>query len=745
MAPLFVEDKVFFTASDRTSAEPNAIALWTSDGTDAGTRMVKGGFVHDRFAFHPAFSALGLFFFAADHGDGEDLWRSDGTESGTLFLARTSLGFPDPSTGTRESSQPFELGESVFFFSDGSLWSSDGLPEGTVTVRSGLTVSGATQLGNRILFTGCEDQGLDCGLWASDGTAAGTQIISDADVGGYTFRPCSDFGVLMLPYFVTTESHAYFWADGGLEGATLWRTNGTTAGTGVVRGGFQTYGPGATVGDSIVFAGDDRLTGTELWRSDGDELTTRLVRNLMPGSQGGADQVSRTGDRVLFTAPNGQCSRLLASADVNTDQVETVLDGGLFGIDSSSAGSRGWLLFGRRQSLIFSDVPAGIYSTDGTQPATQRIHEAEFWIIWNQRRNSYFAVEEGLYAVDRNGMNTSFISPADVADVVEYTDGILFTTTNGRILWSSEGTLETTRRVITLADRDFVAGSLFAVGKEAYFATADDADRTRSTIWRTDGSEAGTVQLHSFSHSGSPADLPRNFVSLRGAMFFIAGDTASGREIWRIRGDNIVLACDVNPGAADGASSLVAGDERLFFVGDDGIHGDEPWSSDGTTTGTGLLRDIFPGSDSGMPESDAQLSAFDRVLVFAADDGQSGFELWRSDGTQSGTLQVQDIAPGTQGSRPFGFTAAGGRIYFAADDGLHGRELWQMPASAVGAVCTGDCDGSFDVTVDEIVRAVMVGLAHQELATCSAADAEGDGRVTVNDLIVAINNVLHGC
>jgi ELWxxDGT repeat protein len=111
----------------------------------------------------------------------------------------------------------------------------------------------------------------------------------------------------------------------------------------------------------------------------------------------------------------------------------------------------------------------------------------------------------------------------------------------------------------------------------------------------------------------------------------------------------------------------------LYFAAKDAGHGTELWSSDGTSDGTTLVKDIWPGPSGSSPQS---LFVVEGVLFFTASDGTSGQELWRSDGTAEGTVLVQDIAPGVASSSPRRIAAAGGRLFFYADDGASGAEPW---------------------------------------------------------------------
>jgi ELWxxDGT repeat protein len=73
------------------------------------------------------------------------------------------------------------------------------------------------------------------------------------------------------------------------------------------------------------------------------------------------------------------------------------------------------------------------------------------------------------------------------------------------------------------------------------------------------------------------------------------------------------------------------------------------------------------------------------VLLFTARDPVHGEELWQSDGTEEGTLLVQDITPGPASSSPGNFVEAGSLVYFTANDGEAGAELWAMPLSALAS------------------------------------------------------------
>jgi ELWxxDGT repeat protein len=189
---------------------------------------------------------------------------------------------------------------------------------------------------------------------------------------------------------------------------------------------------------------------------------------------------------------------------------------------------------------------------------------------------------------------------------------------------------------------------------------------------------------------------------------FTATDTtsasATGTELWSSDGTaaGTTLLKDINPGAASSSpTGLVVAGDALFFVAAEPIHGRELWVSDGTAVGTTLANDTSPGTGSGASSAPFAIGAGRRVIVALADGGNgSGTEPWVSDGTPAGTARVRDLNPGGGGSSPAGFVLLADLVLFSADDGSAGIELWAAGLKELGASEAApfgvNCKGALD-------------------------------------------------
>ncbi|QGJ71390.1 Hypothetical protein PBC10988_30950 [Planctomycetales bacterium 10988] len=183
---------------------------------------------------------------------------------------------------------------------------------------------------------------------------------------------------------------------------------------------------------------------------------------------------------------------------------------------------------------------------------------------------------------------------------------------------------------------------------------------------------------------------PFLFIEFNGSAFFRATDAATGQELWMSDGTSsgTQLVKDINPGTGDSYFyNPVNVNGTLFFRANDGVNGNELWMSDGTSSGTQLVKDIDPGADSSEP---AFLTNVNGTLFFRAGDGNLGFELWMSDGTSAGTQLVKDINDGIGNSLPTYLTNIDGTLFFRANDGTNGSELWRSDGTSAGTQLVKD-------------------------------------------------------
>ena len=302
-------------------------------------------------------------------------------------------------------------------------------------------------------------------------------------------------------------------------------------------------------------------------------------------------------------------------------------------------------------------------------------------------------------------------NPSELAEL----NGMLFFAADDGVrgveLWRSDGTEKGTvlvRDIDPDLEAEYGPADMTAVGGTLFF-TADDGVNGRE-LWKSDGSRAGTVLVEDINPSNEDYSYgggPENLVAVGGTLFFTADDGARGTELWKSDGTRAgtVMVKDIHPESDNDYGSpdnLSAAGGTLFFTAGDGVNGRELWKSDGTRAGTVMVKDINPDPQ-GYYDAPSELTAVADILFFTAEDGRHGRELWRSDGTAAGTVMVEDISPDPERySRysdysPTALTDVGGTLFFTADDGTHGRELWRSDGTSAGTVMIEDVHaGGYD-------------------------------------------------
>jgi ELWxxDGT repeat protein len=145
----------------------------------------------------------------------------------------------------------------------------------------------------------------------------------------------------------------------------------------------------------------------------------------------------------------------------------------------------------------------------------------------------------------------------------------------------------------------------------------------------------------------------------------------------------------------------------LFFAANDGVNGIELWKSDGTDAGTMLVKNIASSNASCFINYYFEKLDVNGTLFFEASATQENNELWKSDGTAAGTQMVKDLNPGSNGSNPQNFTSLNGELFFThAYNGLN-QELWKSDGTEAGTVIVKSFGSGYDD--DLITQITAVG------------------------------------
>jgi ELWxxDGT repeat protein len=478
-------------------------------------------------------------------------------------------------------------------------------------------------------------------MWVTDGTALGTELVA---------APREVVGRLgnALILLIRDED----------EAIRLWRTDGTRAGTLPLTGPevrldvFGSFSSPLLGRDRLYFTGCTETVGCEPWVSDGTAAGTRLIRELEPGGETGANAPEgyvEAGDRVFF---------LFRDALWRTDGTAAgTVPVRTFGFNFNPP-SRLTPLGNRLFFILDTGAGQELWVSDGTDAGTRALTD--------------FAAERALGG-------TNWLKPIGNRLYFRANDVL-----HGDELWRSDGTSQGTVRVtdfgfFTPFDSGLEVDELEEIGGRLIFPANDGLSSDQ--LWTTTGNPESTAPL--CAGAGCPGYLhlfpSSGLLKLGGRVLFGGTDREHGLELWVTDGTarGTTLTRDVCPGSCPGFFSqprALAG--AAFYVASPRSVGSELWRTDGTGAGTRRFADA--AVDSGSP---LEVAALGRRVFFAARDSR-GRELWRSEGRAGTTRQVVDLGRNRSGSNPGELLALGDRLLFVACSGeLHGEQL-QLWSSA---------------------------------------------------------------
>jgi ELWxxDGT repeat protein len=709
---------------------------WRSDGTLAGTRQLRAVENDPNFTATFRFAAQGdHVLFSGTDVRGPVLWTTDGTAGGTRELARlpNRIGFflevdggvyVSTNTGSFSSDlwlvpaggtpivrlgnfgidfrQPgvflFKAGGRVLledFEEDGvvSLWEIPSLRRVRFLARFGAGMGPISEAGGRLIFAAAADYSAErFSLWVLAPRMSRPRPVHGCPGGCPSVEPLhSQLGVLGGRVVFAGRDH---------RGSELWETDGTGAGTRLVkelctgRCGSLPRGFSPVLG-RLIFTADDR----ELWETDGTAAGTVRLGPILPGFQNELD-FAGLGDRVVFSGFDSVAGDQPWVSDLTvpgTHRIDRLGSGLAAGSSIQSLTPLGsGVLFG----ACTSAGPA-VWHSDGTAAGTQRLVAAgqdcgSFVTgpIVTAGGAAFFSPDSAhLWRTDGTPGGTQILaswSDPTLDGLLPLNGGLFFFTGQpqppfGVDFWRSDGTSDGTRRTGSVPmGHPTIVG---AAGNDVFFVAQQGTAPFDDFLWRTDGTAAGTRALASLA----PGDFgPSELVGLEGRNLLVmagAGRNA-GSELWTTDGTaagTVPVISDLNAPRPLNPRRLAVLQGAAYFFADTGDPG-RPlslWRSDGTEAGTSRVLDFPPASDPSQFFT-PPLTLAGGFLFFPWDDGVHGEELWRTDGTAAGTVMVKDIAPGAAQGRPQSLTAVGERLYFTATDGEHGLELWTSDGTAEG-------------------------------------------------------------
>lgn len=728
---------IYFRANDGIHGNE----LWVSDGTTAGTNLVKDfnvGIGSTTILHMVSFNNL-LFIITQNNSFGKTLWVSDGTNSGTTIV----YNMPQ-SNRSNNVTKPVVTATAMFFVIEEygneavhGIWKSDGTTQGTYIVKDANDDTVFSQTihnhNGELYFMGYSSE-YGNELWKTDGTAIGTQMIKDITPGS---------GFTNISQFASYGGEVYF-KVGNNE---FWKTDGTETGTTLVLDGINDnniniIGEYNVVEDHLYFVANITSVGLRICKTDGTKAGTSIATIVFPEiiysqyqnlSSYNDKLFFNSTDQELYVIDESQPSGSRRVKDINAIKYEKLNDFICF---------NNALYFNLRVEGMGIELIKSEGKLESTQvlkdinPGPEYSYPSNFKELNNEM---YFSADDGLNGSElwkTDGTDSGTFMIKDIVqgfqssnpdNFFEYNNEVYFTIEDGSFrskIWKTNGTAMGTTsfgnyQVLKNYKHGFQNETLNS--ELIFFSQFVDVK-----LLKTDGMVSNTVELKNFTDQAQITNV--EFVKLNDELFFTVDTPSHGNELWKTDGTEAgtMLVKDIYNGVNNSdPRNLFVFKNKLYFTANHPFYGRELWSTDGTSSGTIMEQDFEPGPNN---SSIGEIFEYNNTMLFSVNnssyesylykiddasnivliksfsgyggdsfveyDGEvyftasgayfEGKELWKTDGTESGTHLVKDIYLGYYGSDIDEIVVYDSLMYFFANDGIHGKELWSSDGTQGG-------------------------------------------------------------
>ena len=368
---------------------------------------------------------------------------------------------------------------------------------------------------------------------------------------------------------------------------------------------FNSLGNMISIGDTLYFAADDGKDGMELWRTNGKPEGTFMVKDIYPGYDGSSpDNFYVYKNELYFTASDGLHGNELWKTDGTPEGTKMFMN---LRPDSDpyDKGSNPHHLIEFKGLLVFAAADtlfgANLWKTDGTPENTSRFFTSDYWNV-----TQLVTTDEKLFFLKNSGPMEMWQSDgtADgttLLSVDEYYSVKPLLSIDNKLYLITYTTYNETIRLYTLPTgqtecellKEFNGSSqeisnFTKNGNELYFSVCAESpdDNYKDELWKTDGTEEGTMLVKSFGWNRFSSDSQiGTFISYKGKIFFNGGST-NQYSLWNSDG-TLAGTKEISPAGICRNSSFVVNNNLIFFCS-----GGQLWSSDGTTSGTKLFTGL---------------------------------------------------------------------------------------------------------------------------------------------------------
>jgi ELWxxDGT repeat protein len=659
--------------------------LWVSDGTEAGTILLSNNMPD----YNNCIDVNGVLFFSFQSDNGKKLWKSDGVSVVLVkdFVPITNIGYISKMTnfngilvfrgGTIQS--PYYSQATT------ELWRSDGTDAGTYIIKKindGFGQSDPdflTVVGNTLYFSAWKvSTGFE--LYKTDGTLQGTVLVKNISVNNdYPSENYNQWMSTAVWKVVKLNNNTVaFYGNTQRYGVELWKSDGTEAGTNIVKDinllegqnyGFYSFDqpliyPLVKTNNKIYFTADDGPHGRELWESDGTSSGTKLFSDFIVGTNTPFRIISPSeliNNNELITIMNSTSinssgsyvGNELHKINLDTKQLSLVKD-------IKNQGSISAKFMQKANNIIFFNPQLGLkgsdlWRTDGTDAGTFRIRDFSMYDSYAEQSgqtNIDFPTEFNgqLYFYAKEETNGSY----------------------AKNLWKSDGSIQGTVKVKEFATTYGSGGfRSLKVFKNKLFMIVQTPN-LGAELWVSDGTTAGTENFIDIQIGAASAD-PYILDNNNDFLYFLANDV-QGYALWKTDGTLQGTSKIKNLPNLNGyyGFSSIDGDILYFVINT--VAGNTLYRSDGTASGTYTLN---------LPSSNLEVGsvlAFRNSCLFIVSSPQ-GIQIWRTNGTLEGTYRISknsDFLNSTYNTSSFynAFFRLGNKVLIKIRDAFYGEEFW---------------------------------------------------------------------